>query len=236
MVIQADVQRIPMEQKNPNPQGKGMVPVLRDWEAVQPVAALVKTPDAFLRDYCISSLVLAAKFRFKPVPGKAYFLYFSGHEWMMSLIAPREWGKSQPGAFLGCCRLRADMTWEIETSNVDEADELALEKAQDFVQGFVAAIGEQEGIVANLPFYVSELPYYQRLLGTALAASLQRSLPVGGQPVEALLENMREGSVLGELQGGALDKRLDQGPQQRAWSEEGAAGLSVLQGRPSQKE
>lgn len=198
MSVQVEVEHIPGYQKNPNPQGKGMVPILRDWATVQPVMAVAKAPDIFLRDYCISSLVLAAKFRFKPVLGKTYFLYVRDDEWMMSLIAPREWGQSQPGAFLGSCRLRADMTWEIETSEAGEADELALERAQDFVQGFVAAVGEQDGIVEHLPFYVSELPYYQRLLATALAASLQRSLPTSGGGVQSLLGNPREWLLSGE--------------------------------------
>lgn len=209
MSAQGELEPIPRDQKNPNPQGKGLVPILRDWASVQPVTTLAKTPDVFLRDYCISSLVLAANFRFKPVPGKAYFLYVRDHKWMMSLIAPREWGQSQPGAFLGCCRLRADMTWEIETAEAGEADELALERAQDFVQGFVAAMGEQDGIVEHLPFYVSELPYYQRLLATALAASLQRSLPTSGQGVQALLSgNAREWLLLGEPQGEVQAERI----------------------------
>ena len=61
--------------KNPNPQGKGLVPVLRDLGSLQAVAPAVKSSVDFLRDYCISSMVLAAKFSFKPVPGKDYYLY-----------------------------------------------------------------------------------------------------------------------------------------------------------------
>ncbi len=79
-----------------------MVPILRDWATVQPSTSVAKAPDIFLRDYCISSLVLAAKFRFKPVLGKSYFLYVRDNDWMMSLIAPHEWGQRQPGDNLNC--------------------------------------------------------------------------------------------------------------------------------------
>ena len=181
------------QRKNPNPQGKGMVPVLRDWAALRPGTAVAKTPDVLLRDYCISYLVVFFSFRFKPVIGKSYFLYARVDDWMMSLIAPHEWGQRDPGAFLGCCRLRPDMTWEIETSPNDEVDTVALEKAQAFVRGFVDTLAGQEAMHEELPFYVSGLPYYQRLLATALATSLQRSMPEGRfDEVEALLHQLSD--------------------------------------------
>jgi uncharacterized protein DUF2452 len=178
--------------KNPNPQGKGLVPVLRDWDAMQPGTAVVKAPDALLRDYCISSLVLGAKFQFKPIVGKPYYLYAREDDWTMSLIAPDEWGERQPGACLGRCRLRVDMTWEIEAIAGHKVDEVAQERAQEFVRNFVDTLSGQEALGEHLPFYVQELPYYQRLLATALAASLQRSLPAVGNDVQARLGGMRD--------------------------------------------
>ena len=179
-------------EKNPNPQGKGVVPVLRDWATMQRCAPAAKAPAVFLRDYCMSSLVLAARFRFKPVPGKAYFLYVMDNDWMLSLIAPHEWGERGPEAFLGECRLRPDMTWEIDTSECGEGDVAALAKAQKFIEGFVETLAAQDAIVEHLPFYVAGLPYYQRLLATALAASLQRSLPGSGEQMQSLLGSTKE--------------------------------------------
>ena len=122
--------RVDAERKNPNPQGKGVVPVLRDWATMRPVRSMPKDAAAFLRDYCISSLVLAARFQFKPVPGKEYFLYAREDDWMLSLIGPHEWGQREPGAFLGRCVLRADMTWAMETCADEEGDAVAVERAQ----------------------------------------------------------------------------------------------------------
>lgn len=179
-------------QKTPNPQGKGVVPVLRDWDTMQPCTAVGKTPDALLRDYCLSTLVLGATFQFKPVVGKAYYLYAREGDWMMSLIAPDEWGEREPGACLGECRLRLDMTWEIAPITGREVDEAAQQKAQDYVRSFVDALSEQEAIGEHLPFYVQELPYYQRLLATALSASLQRSLPAAGNELQERLGSLRQ--------------------------------------------
>jgi len=104
----------------------------------------------------------------------------------MSLIAPHEWGQHKHGEFLARCRLRTDMTWEMEMSALDE-NSSALAMARSFVKEFVDAIAQQRSICDNLPFYVSELPYYQRMLATALASSLQRSLPKTGDNIKALL-------------------------------------------------
>jgi hypothetical protein len=173
-------------QKTPNPQGKGMVPVLRDWGTMQPAVLGPKSPADFLRDYCVSLLVLGAHFRFKPVIGQTYFLYAGEQGWSLSLIAPQEWGQRKVGEFVASCRLRSDMTWAMDTSGLDEHSP-ALAKAKSFIRGFVDTLAEQDSIVTHLPFYIAGLPYYQRLLATALASSLQRSLPTTGDDVQALL-------------------------------------------------
>jgi hypothetical protein len=173
-------------QKNPNPQGKGVVPVLRDWGTVQPVALGPKSPADFLRDYCISSLVLAAHFRFKPVVGRRYFLYGNAQGWSLSLIAPEEWGQRKVGEFVASCRLRPDMTWDMDTSRLEEHSP-AVTMVRTFIRGFIDTLGGQDCITTHLPFYIAGLPYYQRLLATALASSLQRTLPATGDDVQALL-------------------------------------------------
>jgi hypothetical protein len=178
--------------KNPNPQGKGVVTVLRDWASVCPGAVASKSPAVFLRDYCLSSLVLAAEFRFKPVVGKTYFLYAREEDWNLSLIAPDEWGERAPGECLGECRLRRDMTWEIDTAGDYVNSEVALQRARRFVTAFIETVAGQNEIGAHLPFYVSNLPYYQRLLATGLASSLSMSMPANSEGMAALLADSRE--------------------------------------------
>ncbi|MCR9106975.1 MAG: DUF2452 domain-containing protein [Gammaproteobacteria bacterium] len=179
----------PLHEKNPNPQGKGLVPVLRDWAMLRPQVQGQKSVHAFLRDYCLSSLVLAAEFRFKPVPGQSYYLYASKQGWKLSLIAPGEWGKRDFGECLGCCELRSDMTWSVTPAANLQEDSQALAQAQEFVRSFVDTLQAQTSITEQLPFYVEALPYYQRMLATALSSSLNQTLPEGFDNPGTLLES-----------------------------------------------
>jgi len=172
----------------PNPQGKGVVPVLRDFGALLPAVGGPKAPGDFLRDYCISSLVLAADFRFKPVVGKTYFLYATDEGWNLSMIAPDEWGGNKGEAFMASCHLRPDMTWELHSLELEDNSPV-LARARRFVQGFVDTLSGQESIRRHLPFFERGLPYYRRLLATALAASLEKSMPGTGDDVKALLDD-----------------------------------------------
>ena len=168
-------QTIRQTRKKPNPQGKGCVPVLQDWSVVRPPVPEPKAPGDILRDYCLSALVLAANFRFRPVPGKSYFLYCSEQEWTLSLINPEEWGRAIPGEFVAECRLQADMTWQLEFGEVC-ADSPVRDRLQRFIEGFSDSLRGQEALEESLPFYVSSLPYFQRMLATGLAVSLQHSI------------------------------------------------------------
>ncbi|GAB5452802.1 MAG: hypothetical protein Hals2KO_31300 [Halioglobus sp.] len=168
-------------QKNPNPQGKGLVPFLQDWEKIQTDLAGPDSASDFLRDYAISSLVLAAEFRFKPVPGKPYYLYSTASGWKLSLIAPGELGQLDMGSFLARCQLGTDMTWDLVVEDIDR-DSPAARRAQRFILGFLRALNEQPSIAEGLPTYVAQLPYYRRLLATGLSSQLSSSaVRLGGE-------------------------------------------------------
>ncbi|MEH6557175.1 MAG: DUF2452 domain-containing protein [Oceanicoccus sp.] len=191
-------------EKTPNPQGKGLVPVLRDWEVMKPQVRERKSSAEFLRDYCISSLVLAAKFRFKPVMGKTYFLYAFESGWMMSLISPEEWGPTKSEQFLTRCRVRKDMTWEMDAIELNE-NSVVLASARNFVKAFIDTLSEQGAIGDHLPFYVESLPYYQRMMATALASSLKTTMPADSNGVAALLKS--RGDIIGlTLGSGSIGK------------------------------
>lgn len=161
--------------KNPNPQGKGIVPVLDDLQALVVQPGAPKSPAKFLRDYFISSLVLSARFRFRPVVGRSYFLYSGKPEWLLSLIAPAQWHGKPPGEFVGRCTLRGDMTWDLETRNLEGLDDVSQDVLA-FIESFVDRVTAEGSVGSSLPFYLSTLPYHQRALATALASSLQQSM------------------------------------------------------------
>ncbi|MCX2979276.1 DUF2452 domain-containing protein [Halieaceae bacterium IMCC14734] len=171
--------------KNPNPQGKGTVAMLADWDALRPQLPAVKTPTDILRDYCLSALVLAAKFSFRPVLGKIYYLYHDQSQWKLSLVAPSEWGDRLPGHFVAACELQTDMTWKLDFAEL-EKDSSAAAALLRFVDGFTDTLANQTNLVDELPFYSSSLPYYQRMLATGLSVSL--SFSIGKTSPAALLQ------------------------------------------------
>lgn len=163
-----------------NPQGKGLVPVLEHWHSAQPAQIRAKAAPELLADFCVSSLVLSADFAFRPVVGQQYYLYWSGERWMLSLIAPDEWGERVPGEFAGRCELRTDMTWQLSPpSTLEDGGEVVVALAR-FFNAFTESLGQSESIDEALPGYVAHLPYYQRMLATGLTASMTRSARAAG--------------------------------------------------------
>lgn len=166
--------------KNANPQGKGLVPVMDQWSAARPLAVPKKAGGQLLADYFTSLLVLSSRFGFKPVTGNTYYLYLKGTEWVLSLIAPEEWGQNPERIFFAACCLCDDMTWVL----TPEAEALENERIQQalalFYQGFTEHMDCSEALEDILPFYQANLPFYARLYASALASSIQQSLHKSG--------------------------------------------------------
>ena len=159
-----------------NPQGKGALPLVQSLEASRPRDIPYKSPSQVLEQYCLSALVLGANFRFKPVPLKPYYLYLTNGSWELSLISPQEWGALTQRIFVARCELRTDMTWAVDVDVVAVEHETVSDSLQQHVEAFNHNLREKGSIEAALPFYVRELPYYQRLLASGLAASLNHSI------------------------------------------------------------
>ncbi|MEM6698417.1 MAG: DUF2452 domain-containing protein [Bacteroidota bacterium] len=62
----------------------------------------------------VSERIYLADMNFKPLIGKTYHLYQrkNGKD-VLSMVAPNEWGRSQPYTFVSSVKLLADHTWEI---------------------------------------------------------------------------------------------------------------------------
>lgn len=160
---------------NPNPQGKGLVPVLEHWESHRPTDVVAKPPRQLLGDYLVSLLILSASFGFKPIPGRGYYLYLCDGQWQLSLIAPWEWSRASARLYAGECELRTDMTWQLTPSeNLQDYPEL-MAALEAFQAGFLELLSSDAPLEDDLPLYVARLPFYQRLLATGLSASVRRS-------------------------------------------------------------
>lgn len=167
--------------KRANPQGKGLVPALEAWNETSPQQAAVARPaHSLLSDYCASSLVLGAQFDFRPVAGNSYHLYQCGEVWRLSLIAPQEWGARRPGVHVARCDLRHDMTWSLTAAEDLAESPHVVDALRQHMDGFLAALDTEVPLADTLPFYVSELSFYPRLLASALARSLRSNLQFSG--------------------------------------------------------
>ncbi|MCC5946470.1 MAG: DUF2452 domain-containing protein [Bernardetiaceae bacterium] len=72
----------------------------------------------------ISRWIYAADAGFQPLINHHYFLYErkEGGDYILSMIAPTEWGRKKPFRYIAEVRLLADHTWEIIHENLPEAE------------------------------------------------------------------------------------------------------------------
>ena len=166
----------------PNPQGKGQIGFLLDWAYSSPRAVIAKPAPQLLADYFTSLLVLSSSFKFKPVFGKDYYLYFYSGRWALSLISPDEWNDdARRGAFVGRCVLHDDSTWSIAPSENFGRNGRVNEALAAFYEGFIDKLQSKNPLENGLPEYEAGLPYYQRLFASALSRSVKGSMARGGQ-------------------------------------------------------
>jgi hypothetical protein len=167
--------------KRPNPQGKGLVPVL---ESLAESKAVIDVPpkriDQISSELFTSLFVLNSRFQFKPVVGKSYWLYRRGHEFHLSLIAPYEWCPSAFGQYVGDCVLQQDITWtlELDPGAAEGRQLVCLIEARR--REFEQALHDAESVDDVLPVYLESLPFYQRVFASALAGSLRTSMRKSG--------------------------------------------------------
>jgi hypothetical protein len=162
--------------RSPNPQGKGLVPLLDAWQRAQPTELRRSTPRQVLSSYITGLLVLSAKFHFLPVPGSPYHLYWRENEWQLSMISPAEWGGRLSMEHLGHCTLNADRTWTLLPDPGATFSPALVAALELFQQSFIDMLDTDQPLTEKLPYYVRTLPYYPRLLASALAKSLEYSI------------------------------------------------------------
>lgn len=167
--------------KFPNPQGKGLAPALDNLLLTRnnlPVPA--KNIRQIANELFTSLFVLNSQIKFKPVTGQTYWLYRKDKGYRLSLIAPEQWSPAKYGHFIGSCELQPDLTWTLNLADQCLDDqELAAEIARQR-ERFERRLEQAERIDDLLPVYVETLPFYARVLASALAYSLRQSMLKGG--------------------------------------------------------
>ncbi|MBT5219387.1 MAG: DUF2452 domain-containing protein [Woeseia sp.] len=164
-----------------NPEGKGLNGFLLDWYQSAPSRVVAKSRRQLLSEFFTSMLVLSATFKFRPVVGAANHLYWINDEWSLSLIAPEEWSNERRAGFAGTCVLQRDMTWTIAPSHLLAQANPVSDAIGRFYDAFAEMLDTNLTLEDILPFYVSRLPYYQRLYANALSRSLHAAAMLGDQ-------------------------------------------------------
>lgn len=170
-----------MTSKSPNPQGKGLVPVLESlMQTRKNLAVPAKDILQIANELFTSLFVLNSQIKFKPVVGRTYWLYRKDGIYGLSLIAPEQWSPSHYGQFIGACELQPDLTWTLELSGQCRGDLALMAEITQQWERFDEKLNTAEHIDDLLPVYIATLPFYSRVLASALAHSLGQSMQKGG--------------------------------------------------------
>ncbi|MFT5482147.1 MAG: hypothetical protein ACI9GW_000795 [Halieaceae bacterium] len=179
--------------KHGNPQGKGLIPVLESLEALRQLPARDRSSQEWLLDYLAGALVVSAKFSFRPLPNRAYYLYWCEGEWSLSIISPAEWGDRLHTSPVAQCTLRDDYSWKLSPHEAVAHNPDLLTALATFQAGFMTFIDTPIPLVDNLPFCQAELPWYPRVMALGLSKSLKVSMDragTGNQTGQALLQQV----------------------------------------------
>lgn len=170
--------------KQANPQGKGLVPVLESLAQSRAlVPALPKHIEQISRELFTSLFILHSQFQFKPIVGQSYWLYRRNSIFRLSLISPKEWGVDHAasfGQYIGECVLQKDITWTLKLDEQAANDAELMQYIENKGKEFEQALQSADSLDEAMPFYLDALPFYQRVFASALANSLQASLQKSG--------------------------------------------------------
>jgi hypothetical protein len=170
-----------MTSKSPNPQGKGLVPVLENLLQTRKHLAMPAKDILQIANELFTSLfVLNSQIKFKPIIGRTYWLYRKHEIYGLSLIAPEEWASSKYGQFIGACELRPDLTWTLDLSEQCRDDRELIAEITRQRERFDQKLKTAGHVDDILPVYIATLPFYSRVLASALAHSLGQSMQKSG--------------------------------------------------------
>lgn len=168
--------------KNPNPQGKGGSLVLATLNEQRAGGMTVppKQIDQVSTELFTSLFVLESEFKFKPVPGKRYFLYRKPAHFWLALTPPRMMSEAVAGRFIGTCVLQNDMTWTLELDDAVAADRDFMAYLEQKRAAFEEKLERAETVDDVLPVYQRGFDFYRRASAFAVAHSLTRSMTQSG--------------------------------------------------------
>lgn len=167
--------------KSANPQGKGTIALLESLqEAKGHLQVSAKNIQQISSELFTSLFILNSQIRFKPTMRQTYWLYLKECQYRLSLIAPDQWMPAQSGRFIGACELQSDLTWTLELSEDCANDRAFVQELAHQRRQLEEKWQQAVKIDDIMPFYVESLPFYSRVLASALAYSLKQSMQKEG--------------------------------------------------------
>ena len=167
--------------QSPNPQGKGLVPVL---QGLQDHWSQLEVPpkhiDQISLELFTSLFVLQSEFRFNPVPHTPYWMYENEGKYRLMLVAPEEWCGRLPGRCIGLCELQNDRTWTLQLQEVVSADQAFMARIEQQRKELEAALENAETLDDAMPSHEPSFGYYGRGLAFILGRSLRHSMQLSG--------------------------------------------------------
>ncbi|WP_119393350.1 hypothetical protein [Salinibius halmophilus] len=157
--------------KSPNPQGKGLVPVLAQINHLQPVVEESDSTHNVLMRYIFSRLILNARFSFQPTRFTRYTLYWHNESALLSMISPAEFGADWPSKAVIDCQLCSDLTWQC--LHIYSPEKLALIADRNIdINNF----NSEKALEELLPFHDDTLPFNQRVLAYGMSRGVSAHL------------------------------------------------------------
>ena len=166
---------------NPNPQGKGMVPLLQGLDRHRLDRLLPpKKIDQVQMELFTSMFVLKSDIRFNPVPDQPYFLYQTDGRYKLLMVAPHEWTTPYRGRYIGECILHDDRTWSIALDPAMAHDKAFMDEITREQDKLQQALENAEKVDDVLPVFEEALGYNSRILAYILGKSLGLSMDLAG--------------------------------------------------------
>ena len=166
---------------NPNPQGKGLVPLLQGFDRHRLDRLLPpKKIDQVQMELFTSMFVLQSDFRFNPVPEKTYYLYQVEGSFRLLLVGPHEWVNTYRGRYIGSAILHEDRTWTLALDPAMEHDKVFMNYLLDEQEKLQKALETAEKVEDVFPVFEESFCYYGRILAFILGKSLRISTDLSG--------------------------------------------------------
>lgn len=168
--------------KNPNPQGKGLAPLMAMLDESRGASQLAtaKSLSDISVELFTSLFVLESDFRFRPVPGNVYWLYRKEARFRLSPIGPHEWNPAVYGCYVGRCELQQDLTWTLDLGTEAAVDPVLMGLIEERRERFYRELEAAPTLAQALPGYQQSMPFNQRMFAYGLAHSLRASMQRSG--------------------------------------------------------